>query len=285
MLLRKSKKRYLEKMRCGEITCKEVADIFKTSENNVQKAFVEYSQRKNPFKLDKLKRYIGTTEVFISCVSMLLVLFTLFEMQVARNHTYMPDLYFEKTTVIVTWDSNGLKSENNEKDDILESYAQTTKYIDTIPLIKLTNIGVGTAKKIRLEWKHNDNMKELSNYLYVLNKDVDFMYNIDKSFTTIKSNDTIRQTSSKPVGEITYMKNEDQNHGIVLPYEYLECIRHTCYNYKEGGLKFPDIEISVRYYDIQNKVYHSNRTIQLKLLILTRNPDGSGYAVIDILEK
>lgn len=284
MLVKKTKKQYLRKMRCGQITDKEVADLFNTSESNVQRAFVDYTQRKNPFRKDKSKNYVVIAEIFISCVSMVLILFTLFEMQVARNHTYMPDLYFEKTTFIVTWDTNGYKNENIEKDGLFENFAQTTKYVDAIPLIELTNIGVGTAKNIRMEWKHNDNMKELTNYLYDLNKNADFNYNIDRSFTIIESNDTIIGTSPKPLGEITYMKNEDQNQGIVMPYEYLECLRHICNNYKEGGLKFPNIEISVKYCDIQGKEYHSIRTIKLSLLILTQNPDGSGYAVIDILE-
>lgn len=285
MLIKKFKRRYLEKMRCGQITDKEVADIFNTSEINVQRAFVDYSQKKNPFNKDKFKKYVVMVEMFISCASMLLVLFTLFEMQVARNHTYMPDLYFEKTSFIVTWGANGLKNENNKEDNLFENFAKTIKYIDTIPLIELTNIGVGTAKDIRMEWKHNNNMKELTNYLYELNKEADFIYTIGKSFSTIKSNGALIQSSSEHLGRITYMKNENQNQGIVMPYEYLECIRHICYNYKESGLKFPNIEISVKYYDIQGKEYHSTRNIQLRLLMLTQSVDGSGYAVIDIIEK
>ena len=185
-MFREGKKYYLKRMRYGQITDKEVAKIFNTSVGNVQHAFVEYSNKKNPFRERKLfASIISIAEIIISIVSILLVYFTLVEMQVARNNSYLPDIHFSKTSFAITWNMPEQSDSNELMDNMFQQLCSTTEYIDTVPQIELINIGMGTAKNIHMEWAHSDNMRALSSYLYEVNPEPSFAYKIEKSYIYI----------------------------------------------------------------------------------------------------
>lgn len=279
----KRKKYYLEKMRHGQMTDEEVAKKFNTSVSNVRIAFIEYSKNKNPFR-QKRCSFISIIEIIISIISMVLVFFTLTEMQTARNNAYIPDIYFNKTLFGISWDQNGLISSDILNDEMFEALSSDTEYINQVPEIELINIGMETAKNIHLEWEHNDNMEKLTDYLYSKDEMASFSYEFDNSMIFISSNDKIIGTTAKPSLDITYMLNEPQGDTILFPFEYFDCIRHICYSYEDGGLVLPDIKIMVQYLDIQGKKYCIEKTIRIQLLSLTRQPDNSGYAFFKIIE-
>lgn len=283
MFKKKSKKYYLEKMRHGQITDEEVARIFNTSISNVRNAFIEYSKNKNPFR-QRNHNVITLAQIIISIISILLVYVTLLEMQVDRNNAYLPDIYFNKTSFVITWDVNGSPDLDCSDDEMFQALCQTTNYVNMVPRIELENIGMGTAKNIHLEWAHSSNMRALVNYLYTINDTSSFTYEINGHFTVITADGHTIQSTSRPFLDITYMKNEPQGDSISIPYEYWLCIRHICRNYNSGGLNLPDIKIALHYYDIQGKEYRIEKTIQIQLYMLTLNPDNSGYASFNLIE-
>lgn len=130
-------------------------------------------------------------ELTVAVASMLLVYFTLLEMQVERNNAYLPDIYFNETEFIVTLDINGLALSEHPDDEIFQTFAESTKNIDKISRVELINIGMGTAK----------NMRVLTDYLYAINSYA--------SFTVISSHGHKIQTIARPYLEITYMQNQE----------------------------------------------------------------------------
>lgn len=282
-----SKDRYLKKLLNNDIEIGYVAKLYNTTENNVQKAVEEYAQKRNPFRQHDFKIYI---EIFVAIASMLLVWFTLLEMQVERNNAYKPDIFFNEVLLVLTWDSEGTAVNIDDVDvlghysDALDYYKENAEFINKVPIVEFENIGMGTAKYLRFQWDQEKNMKTLTDYLYAIKSEVDFTYIIDKSFLQIKSNGVIMQSSSKPLLEVTYMKNESEGQRIMLPFEYYECLRHICYNYRDGGFFLPGINIISTYQDIQGKEYKNTKTLQFKLEMLTYSPEGNGWAAFTLRE-
>ena len=273
--MRRSKKYYLKMMSYGQITDEEVAAKFKTSVQNVRVAFVEYSKDRNPFRPINLK-------LCLELISILLVLFTLFEMQVSRNNAYLPDILFHNTTFAVTWNENGFTRLGQSDDEMYQNLIGRNEYVNEIPKIKLTNIGVGTAKNVQIEWAY-DNLELLVDYLYQVNDEATFTFKRMDGSDTLIINDSI-YTSSKPFTEIAYMKNESEEDIIVFPYEYWECIRESCVNQTDSYLPIPDLQVELRYSDVQGKRYTVNKIITVYPIIRVINPDNSGYAMFEIRE-
>jgi hypothetical protein len=273
--MRKSKKHYLKMMSYGQITDEEVAIKFNTSVWNVRTAFAEYSKDRNPFRPRNFK-------VYLELISVLLVLFTLVEMKISRNNAYMPDILFHNTTFAVIWNENGFTKLGQSDDEMYQNLIGQSDYVCEIPKIKLTNIGVGTAKNIQIEWSY-DNLELLVDYLYKVNGEATFTFRRNESSNTLIIKDSI-YTSSKPFTEIPYMKNEAEEEIIVFPYEYWECIRESCINQTDGSLPIPDLKVEVRYSDVQGKRYAVNKIIAVYPIIRMINPDNSGYAMFEIRE-
>lgn len=276
----RSKNSYLKKLLNNNIEISYVAKLYNTTERNVQKAVEEYAQKSNPFRQRDFKVYI---EIFVAIVSVLLVWFTLLEMQVERNNAYKPDIFFNEALLILTWDSEGTAVEIDDV-DVTDYYKESAEFINTVPIVKFENIGMGTAKYLRIQWNQIKNMKTLTDYLYAIKSEADFTYRIDKSFLQTESNGVIMQSSSKQLLEVAYMKNESEGQRIMLPFEYYDCLRHICYNYREGGLSVPGIDILSTYQDIQGKEYKNIKTLQFKLEMLSYSPEGNGWAVFTLKE-
>lgn len=273
--MRRSKRHYLKMMSYGQITDEEVAAKFNTSVQNVRNAFVEYSRNRNPFRPLNIKLYL-------ELISILLVLFTLFEMQVSRNNAYLPDILFYNTTFAVTWNENGFTRLGQSDDEMYQNLIARNEYVNEIPKIKLTNIGVGTAKNVQIEWEY-ENLDLLVDYLYKVNDKATFTYLRNDKYDSVIINGSL-YTSSKPFSEITYMKNESEEERIVFPYEYWECIRESCVNQTAGSLPIPDLKVEVRYSDVQGKRYTVTKIISVYPTIRVVNTDNSGYAMFEIRE-
>ena len=280
MKIKRSKNYYLKELQKGNIDAGYVAKLLNTAEETVNEAVVEFSKKRSPFRQRDFKLVV---EISIAVISMLLVWFTLREMQIERNNAYKPDIFFNETMLILTWDSEGAVVDINEV-EVWDYYKENAEFVNTVPRVEFENIGMGTAKYLRLQWDQTKNMKTLTDYLYTIKNDADFTYEIDKSYLRTKSNGLEMQSSSKAQIEIAYMKNESEKQRIMLPFEYFDCLRHICYNYRDGGMFVPGIDIISTYQDIQGKEYKNTKTLQFKLETLTFNPEGSGWAVFTIRE-
>ncbi|RHT97924.1 hypothetical protein DW711_19985 [Ruminococcus sp. AM27-16] len=83
---------YLKKMQNGELTNQQVADILNVTVNTVNSEYNDYIEKQNPFKKKSFEYKNAIIQITISIISTFIVLFTLFEMQAARNATYLPDI-------------------------------------------------------------------------------------------------------------------------------------------------------------------------------------------------
>jgi len=100
----KSKSYYLRELQKGNIEVGDVAKQFNTTEEIVNEAVKDFSKKRSPFRQRDFKLVV---EISIAVISMLLVWFTLLEMQVERINAYKPDIFFNETMLILTWDSEG----------------------------------------------------------------------------------------------------------------------------------------------------------------------------------
>ena len=276
VLVHRSKRYYLKMMSRGQITDEEVAVKLNTSVQNVRKAFVEYSQNRNPFRPRNFKLYL-------ELISILLVLLTLLEMKVSRNNAYLPDILFNNTTFAITWNEHGLTQLGQSEDVMYQSFISSMDYVNEIPKIKLTNIGVGTAKYVQIEWVHDDNLEKLVDYLYKVNDQATFTFKIDNKTNALIINDNI-YTNAKPYREIAYMKNESEDELIAFPYEYWECIRESCAHDTDSYFPIPDLELVLHYSDVQGKRYTIRKTVTIDLTMRVAMPDNSGFALFEIRE-
>lgn len=288
MARRKSKKYYLEQIRTAKMTYHEVAEIFDTSAENVQKALIEYEESRNPFRKPEYK-WVSIVEKIVSIISVLLVFFTLREMQIERDHSYLPDICFQKTSFALTWDKNGLISPESEEKWLLKGFEQLDILgilPNEIPRIELVNIGIGTAKSIHVEWKHKDNMKALSEYLYEFNQEADFSYHFDANCLNFYSDKSVFRVPAKPFLDVAYMKTEPQGDYLWFPEEYWTCIQQICRNYmpKQNGLVLPNLEVMISFKDIQGKEYQIKKKLKLEVEMLVLDPSGSGNVWLDIYE-
>lgn len=277
---------YFKKMQFGQMTDIEVSKILRTDEANVDRAFVKYCQSATPFSRPSID-WKAIINIAIAVASTILVLLTLREMQVVRNNAYLPDIFYNLTEMVIMWDKNGLPEQPDLSDGVdtfLGYYVNKGVSVNTVPRIPLTNIGMGTARSIRLEWKQNENLSILSSYLYSLNEDAKFRYELSKSLTAIETFGVQIGSAPKPHMDLTYLKTDSADYEIMLPFEYYECIRHICYNYHDGGLNIPDIVITNHFSDIQGKHYSIDKAISFNIQYWTQNPDGSGYAIVDLRE-
>ncbi|MGM9659508.1 MAG: hypothetical protein ACI3WQ_02805 [Faecousia sp.] len=269
------KRKYLKMMSYGQITDEKVAKIFNTSVTNVRMAFAEYSKSRNPFRQRDYK-------FLIEIISILLVLFTLIEMNIERNNAYLPDIYFNNTVFIIGWDKEGTLSSDSSNEQVFQYYSTLTDFTNEVPQIKFTNVGMETAKYVHIEWDHSNNMKALSHFFVNASKESLFSYEVTDSFTIIKTNNSKITTISNHSLDITYMKNESQEEQILLPLEYWECIKINCYN--GADMEIPDLKIRLRYSDIQGKEYHVEKIMKIVPLYKVTNLDNSGYAVFEVRE-
>lgn len=152
--LHHTKKYYFEKMRHGLMTDVEVAHIFNVSVSSVRFGFIEYSKRKNPFLCPDTK--IGSTlEFLLSLFAVMLTFLTLIEMRIERNNTYLPYISFQETTVGIAWHSNGSVNYGILDNEDFQSEAENfSANVDGIVLLEFSNIGVGSARDVRVQWNH-----------------------------------------------------------------------------------------------------------------------------------
>lgn len=223
-------------------------------------------------------------EVVISITSTALVLFTLFEMQEARNASYRPDIAFSITPVSLTWGEEFLESDKISNG--VSNSGSTNQHIDlsNIPSIDLYNIGVGTAKDITISWDHHNNLSQFTEafqpYDDIQIRHIGNILFVEKG----------RQQTEYGLGlnsTFDFMLNStDKYYTIQFPVYYFDLYKElfirTPYNDD-----FPELSLTVSYTDIQNKTYSKKITVNIKPVLYEDNGSGSGscYFLLDFVEE
>lgn len=223
-------------------------------------------------------------EIVISISSTALVLFTLFEMQAARNASYRPDITLGLTQVFISWDTEMNRSDINSNEESDSDFSYQSIDLSSVPSINLYNIGVGTAKDIIIRWDHQNNISKLteafepysdiqlqhiSNKLHVENGSQCAEYGLDQNTT------------------FDFMLNSaDERYTIQFPlyyyYLYKELFIRTPYNES-----FPELSLSISYTDIQNKTYSKNISVQIKPILYEADSSKSGscHYLLEFIEE
>lgn len=69
------------------------------------------------------------------------------------------------TEIAISWDENGLPYICEEYLDIISRITSDDIVVNEIPLMRIYNIGVGTAKDITLRWNTHKNIEQFMNIL------------------------------------------------------------------------------------------------------------------------
>ena len=217
-------------------------------------------------------------QIIISIVSTVIVLLTLFEMQAARNASYLPDIVLSNTEVAMMWDENGLLCEREADRKIISKMIREDTIINRVPQIEVYNIGVGTAKNITFEWNATKNIKR---FMDVLNSCDDINISYDKGFVVIKTPSKEYSIWEPDQSVRDFLLNSaDESDTLIFPYAYYELMREI---YVRTDKKVvPTLEFVISFSDVQGKIYKKNMQIQTKISFLEQNPDGSGLCVFTL---
>ena len=269
---------YLKKIQNGELTVQQVADTLNVTVDTVNSAYTDYIKGQNPFKKTTFEFKNTLIQIVISIISTIIVLLTLFEMQAARNASYLPDISFSNTKVAIAWDKNGLPCTNTDDLDVITKFTDEDTVINKLPQIKIYNIGVGTAKDISFEWNNKQNINE---FIHTLNSYNDINITYDKGMVNIKTPTSEQGIWGPDKSQIDFLLNSTQEYDTLLfPLSYYELIKE--FYIRTDAKEIPTIELTVSYSDIQGKVYKSTIKINANIYFMTKNPDGSGFCVFTL---
>lgn len=268
---------YLKKIKDGQLTNQQVADILNTTLETVDSAYDEYCKDQNPFKKRSFEFKSTTVQIAISVISTCLVLLTLFEMQAARNATYLPNISIGNTEVAIAWDKNDLPYISEEDLETISKAIDENTIINKLPQMKVYNIGVGTAKDITFKWDSN-NIQQLANVLSTYD-DIDVIF--DGSFVNIKTSSIEQGMWSPDSSQTDFLLNSTQEFATLsLPLPYYELIREI---YIRTDVKtIPSLHLQISFSDVQGKTYTQSLQINSTISFLLQNPDGSGFCVFNL---
>lgn len=273
---------YLKKIKDGQLTNQQVADILNTTLEIVDSAYDEYCKDQNPFKERSFEYKSTTIQVAISLISTCLVLFTLFEMQAARNATYLPNISISNTEVAIAWDKNGLPYDISEEDiETISKIIDEKTILNSLPTMKVYNIGVGTAKDITFEWDTSNNIRQFANILNACD-DIDVIF--DGSFINIKT-PSIEQSMWAPDSsqndQIDFLLNSTKESATLsFPFPYYKLIREIYI--RTDAKKVPPLHLRISFSDVQSKAYTQSLQINSTISFLLQKPDGSGFCVFNL---
>lgn len=280
-IFRRTGRYYLKKIKDGQLTNQQVADILNTTLETVDSAYDEYCKDQNPFKKKSFEVKSTAIQIAISAISTCLVLFTLFEMQAARNATYLPNISISNTEVAIAWDKNGLPYISEEDLETISKMIDENTIINQLPQMKVYNIGVGTAKNITFEWDTSNNIRQFAN---ILNTCDDINVSFDGSFINIKTPSNkqgVWVSDSSQNNQIDFLLNSTQESTILsFPLPYYKLIREIYI--RTDTKKAPPLHLKISFSDVQNKIYTQSLQINSTISFLLQNPDGSGFCIFNL---
>ena len=286
------KKYYLSNVCKGRITKEEVADIYSTSVENVEKAVHEFEETKNPFRKADSRSRKENIQILISLVSIGLVLLTLYEMQAERNAAYMPDISINcsGSGIKFAWDEDhNIDRISDTEKKLLNMLADSTFY-EAFDSVKLTvqNIGVGVAKDIYIDWLYNENIPL---YQKVFSENTNISIIRDNLGVGFEPSETLITSGILPIMDypihmydfLTSDLHEKQE--LEMP-QVFTVMYEVAYAY---GIRddFPDCRFNVFYKDVQGESYKKTFVIHFQPYFAHYDPNnnGSGAFTINILEQ
>lgn len=224
-----------------------------------------------------LKKYIREISIenkisiighVLTVISLVLVFFTLLEMQIQRNRAYMPQIAAESQgEIIMDWKSKSDFLYLNDKESESQVYDDIT--------LDIYNIGAGAAKNIQFEWDDSNIKNIIKN---INNNSNNFVINFnDNKMLSIKFTDIeigILGTEKKTKLNFLAAQN-DIAYKIKVPREYLLSLKLILIDQKYNI--FPSLKLNVYYEDIQGKRYEQKLFINTYIDYLISSSENDGF--------
>ena len=218
-------------------------------------------------------------EIAISIISTILVLLTLFEMQADRNAAYRPDISFADAEVAIAWDGE-LETENTEENQSwnLDSFFETYD-VNVTPQLMMYNIGVGTAKNIKLQWDHGSNVE---NFIEAFEPYDDISILLDDNMIYIETDKSVIGQGVGNGYTTEFMLSSVEDYcTIQFPIAYSYLIRELLTRSLPSN-QLPTLSLSVTYTDIQNKTYSKCINIYIQTISYISDAYGNGCCVYEL---
>lgn len=235
----------------------------------------------NLTKTEKFEKRRDIIQIIISIFSTIIVLFTLFEMQAQRNAAYRPDIVLSNAEAAIVWDKNNLETDSGESFETISKFKNDKTNINSIPKIKISNLGVGTAKDVQINWNKKDNINCLSDAFKQIEN-----INVFYDNGTVKIVKDKKQCSIIACDNIKFdfVSNSPENKDeMSFPLAYSYLINELYINNQSKNI--PDLFVDITYSDIQGKTYSKKIRLSIIPSFGTINPDGSGGYVYNIIAK
>lgn len=277
-----ARKHYLREIDKGRITVQEVAVYYNTSVKNVEAAYTEYVNSKNPFQKSDHQVVKWIIETFISLLSVLLVLFTLFEMQEERNAAYRPNISLNSAKIIFAWDENGsfvndysLLTDRFGMADSLERYFKGFNV--NIPI---QNTGVGVAKDVCVDWNYEEN---LAKFQQLFEESAGVTVAVAGNQIFIESNGLTMGSffSDEPLYLFGYLQNSFEiSETIQIPHYFVELYELA---YSNGLWRsIPEIRFRIICKDVQGEEYSKWYIISPTPELVASHLEGGGAGMVKL---
>lgn len=222
------------------------------------------------------KSVFRSLTIISTVFSMLLVYFTLKEMQIQRDRSYAPDIIFEECEISFSWIGN-----ENPNQSIIPS-----KDDEESNLFKLNvlNVGVGVAKNIRISL---DVEKALQPWADILNKEVyennDYYFENDDGTLYIKDeNKRVGSNALVKWDKLYLLPNATESGSFIVSPLFPVVIKEIIINGKYSFLTDHPITIDLEFEDIQGKQYRKSVKFGIQVIFREEDDDGNGHAIYRI---
>ena len=277
---------YIRKICEEKISKSDVAHIYSTTIDNVEKAVIEYKINRNPFKKVDSQTKFGIIQIIVSIISISIVLLTLFEMQNQRNAAYLPNISFNCPGIQFAWGKGHSliyePSLLSEEDQRAWTRAEDSYIAGFGVTMKIQNTGVGVAKDVYIDWLYKENINKIKK-LFSENNEISVV--TDDLFINIFVNGKFKEgTNYSKQAEYKYgYLSSDLNNSepLTLPFSYIKLYE---YSFTENLWdSFPNLRFCAQFKDVQGKVYKKTYIIKPMPLMVSLSSDSDsdviGYAL------
>ena len=268
---------YLWKLKRKKTNIQTVAVRLSVSNDKVAE---EYNKYIDPFKKTN---YGSLIAICISLGSLLIAIYSVYELKQERELRYKPDLRVYENTISLYWDNDGIPIKR--EDDYTRNY-QIDKNNHLFSLyLNIDNIGTDNARDIKYDWNYDKNIETFRSFLEGSNMDVSILKE-ENVFEVDYAGRRIARTRIDPVDLESYI-SQNMKKQIMIPSIYLELLSGYCYeklplsedieyNNPLTMQDFPQIILSISYKDIQGQEIKKNIESGFDPIIYEKNIEGNG---------